>query len=119
MLLSETPYAIAVERPQPTAEHPQHLSLHKAYDNTTGHQAVAKHSYLSHIRRIGEEKLNERHEKRYPARRWVVERALAWLSKCRASLVRYDKKSQNYLALIKLARGLLWYRRYYRLAILR
>ncbi len=52
-------------------------------------------------------------EKKYPARRWVVERTLGWLSKCRAILVRYDKKSSNYLGLIKLACALLWYRRLY------
>ncbi|MCH7886223.1 MAG: IS5/IS1182 family transposase, partial [Planctomycetes bacterium] len=34
-----------------------------------------------------------------------------WLSKCRAILVRYDKKSSNYLGLIQLACALLWYRR--------
>jgi len=119
MLLHETLDAIVVERPEPTVEHPQHLSLDKAYDNPTGHQTVAAHGYIPHIRRIGEEKLDEQREKRYPARRWVVERTLAWLSKCRALLVRYDKKAQNYLALIKLACGLLWYRRYHRLAILR
>ncbi len=44
-------------------------------------------------------------------RRWVVERTLAWLSKCRAILVRYDKKPENYLGLIQLACALLWYRR--------
>jgi len=55
----------------------------------------------------------------YPARRWVVERALAWLSKCRAKLVRYDKKASNYLALIKLACLLIWYRRYVCLTLLR
>ena len=72
------------------------------------------------MRRIGEEKLDEHAEKRYPARRWVVERTLAWLSKCRAILVRYDKKARNYPALVKLACGLPWYRRYNRLsAVLR
>jgi putative transposase len=118
-LLGETLEAIVVERPEPTAEHPQHLCLDKAYDNPTGHQAATEHHYIAHIRRIGEEKLDEQGEKRYPARRWVVERTLGWLSKCRALLVRYDKKSRNYLALLKLACSLLWYRRYHRLAILR
>jgi putative transposase len=118
-LLNETLDAVVVERPQPTPENPQHLCLDKAYDNPTGHQAVAEHDYIPHIRRIGEEKLDEHGEKRYPARRWVVERTLGWLSKCRGILVRYDKKSQNYLALIKLACALLWYRRYHRLAVLR
>ena len=28
-------------------------------------------------------------------RRWVVERTLGWLSKCRASVIRYDKHWQN------------------------
>ena len=48
-------------------------------------------------------------------RRWVVERTLAWLCKCRAILVRYDKKDENFLGLIQLACALFWYRRLYRL----
>ena len=47
----------------------------------------------------------------------MVERTLAWLSKCRALLVRWDKKACNYLGLLKLAYALLWFRRYYRLAL--
>ena len=48
-----------------------------------------------------------------------VERTLAWLSKCRAIVVRYDKKASNYLALIKPACMLIRYRRYVRLTVLR
>ena len=54
--------------------------MDKGYDNPTGHQAVAAHGYRGHIRQIGEEKLDAKGEKCYPARRWVVERTLAWLS---------------------------------------
>ena len=118
-LLAATLEAVVVERLVPTEEAPQHLCLDKAYDNPTGWEAVAAHDYMAHIRRIGEEKLDAQGEKRYPARRWVVERTLAWLSKCRAILVRYDKKASNYLALIKLACVLIWYRRYVRLSVLR
>ena len=53
--------------------------------------------------------------KPFPPRRWVVERTLSWLSKCRAILVRYDKKASNYVGLIQLACALLWYRRQHRL----
>jgi len=113
-LLAATLEAIVVERPEPSAGHPQHLCLDKGDDNPTGETAVAAHGYTPHIRRIGEEKLDEQGEKRHPARRWVVERTLAWLSKCRALLVRYDKRAQNYLALLKLACALLWYRRWHR-----
>lgn len=118
-LLRATLEAVVVERPQPSEEKPQHLCLDKAYDNPIGHQTVADHRYTPHIRRIGEEKLDENGQRSHPARRWVVERTLAWLSKCRAILIRYDKKARNYLALLKLACGLIWYRRYFRLCILR
>jgi putative transposase len=115
-LLAATLDAIVVERPEPSEEQPQHLCLDKGYDNPTGEAAVEEHHYVGHIRRIGEEKLDEQGEKRHPARRWVVERTLAWLSKCRALLVRYDKKSSNYLALLQLACALLWFRRWWRLS---
>ena len=113
------PLSIVVERPQPTEEEPQHLCLDKGYDNPSGRGAAAGHGYREHIRRIGEEKLDASGDKRYPARRWVVERTLAWLSKCRAVLVRYDKKAANYLGVLQLACALLWFRRQWRLAILR
>ena len=67
------------------------------------------------IRPIGEVGRGRRRPGRRKARRWVVERTLAWLSKCRALLVRYDKHDENYLGLIQLACGLLWYRRLHRL----
>ena len=104
-----------VERPEPSAEDPQHLCLDKGYDNPTGHATAAEQNYTPHIRRIGEEKLDENRRKRHKARRWVVERTHAWLSKCRAILVRYAKKSSNYLGIIQLACALLWYRRQHRL----
>ena len=118
-LLEATLDSIVVERPQPTEEKPQHLCLDKGYDNPSGRGAAARHGYRGHIRRIGEEKLDGSSNKRYPARRWVVERTLAWLSKCRAILVRYDKKASNYLGLLQLACTLLWFRRQWHLNILR
>src|SRR5215217_455701 len=106
-LLEATLDAIVVEWPAPTEQAPcyEHLCLEKGYD--------------PHIRKIGEEKRDDAGVKRYPARRWVVERTLGWLSKCRAILVRYDKKAANYLGLIKVACILLWYRRQHRLSLLR
>lgn len=113
-LLAGTIEAIVVARPDPQ-EYEQHLCLDKAYDNPTGQAAAEQAGYTPHIRRIGEEKLDEAGKRRHPARRWVVERTLAWLSKCRAILIRYDKKAQNYRGLLQLACALLWYRRLHRL----
>ena len=114
-LLATTLEAIVVERPQPTEERPQHLCLDKGYDNPTGHETVAAYRYTPHIRRIGEEELDPNGQKTYPARRWVVERTLAWLSKCRGLLVRYEKRAINFLGLLQLACALLWMRRWTRL----
>ena len=118
-LLSATVEAIVGVRPTPTPERPQHLCLDKAYDNPTGQAVVEAHGYVGPIRRIGEEKLDPSSgDKRYPARRWVVERTLAWLSKCRALLVRYDKHAANFRALLQFACALLWFRRLHRLSVL-
>ena len=114
-LLAATLGAVVVERPEPTPEEPQHLCLDKAYDNATGRAACQQQGYVPHIRRIGEEKKDEAGEKRHPARRWVVERTFAWLSRCRAILIRWDKKAECYLALVKLACALLWFRRLHKL----
>ena len=118
-LLAATLDAVVVERPKPTEESPQHLCLDKGYDNRPARKMVEERSYVAHVRRIGEEKLDDAREKRYPARRWVVERTLGWISKCRAILVRYEKKAANYLGLIKVACILLWYRRQHRLSLSR
>jgi putative transposase len=114
-LLEATIEAIVVERPEPTQEDPQHLCLDAGYDNPTGRQAVAKQHYVGHIRPIREEKAIPRGKKKHKPRRWVVERLIGWLSKCRAILVRYDKNSFNYLGLIQLACALFWFRRLHRM----
>jgi len=46
----------------------------------------------------------------------VVERTLGWLSRCRGILIRWEKKADNYLAVVKLACALLWFRRLHKLA---
>jgi putative transposase len=110
LLLEATIESIVVDRPEPTEEEPQHLCLDKGYDNQPSREVVAKHQYSEHIRPIKEEGAPRRRRGARP-RRWVVERTLAWLSKCRALLVRYDKHDFNYLGLLQLACGLLWFRR--------
>jgi putative transposase len=115
-LLDATIEAIVVQRPEPTKKAPQNLCLDKGYDNPTGRAATAKHGYTPHIRKIGEEKAVSRGKEKHKPRRWVVERTLGWLSKCRAILVRYDKNAFNYLGLIQFACALLWFRRVHRLS---
>jgi len=49
---------------------------------------------------------------RHSARRWVVvERTNSWHNRFRKLLVRYEKKSENYLSLVCLACCIIVYRR--------
>lgn len=113
-LLEATIEAIVVERPDVNV-YEQNLCLDRGYDNPTGHKVTSSNGYVAHIRPIGDDRRERRRPGRRKARRWVVERTLGWLSKCRALLIRYDKHDVNYLGLIQLACALLWYRRVYRL----
>jgi putative transposase len=113
-LLAATIEAIVLERPEPEPGYPQHLCLDKGFDKDDGWGACVDHEYLPHIALIRDERPPR--PRRHLARRWVVERTLAWLSACRGLLIRWERKAQNYLGLLKLACGLLWYRRLHRLA---
>jgi putative transposase len=112
-LLAKTIEAIVLERPEPDPEYRQHLCLDKAYDNDDGYGACVDFEYVPHIALIRAEQ--PARATRHPPRRWVVERTLAWLSKCRGILIRWEKKAENYLGMLKLACALLWFRRYHHL----
>jgi len=121
MLLAETIDAVVVERPLADEGVEENLCLDKGYANPTGRAAAAGGGHVPHIRPIGEDKdaaaaaRAEGEAKGHRPRRWVVERTIAWLNRCRAILVRYDKHARNDLGLVQLACALLWYRRLYRL----
>jgi len=116
LLLGDGLERVAAEPPRPLREAGQHLCLDKAFDGTPSDATARVYGHEPHVRRIGEEKLDAASgETRCPARRWVVERTISWPNRCRAILVRWAKRSENYLALNKLACALLWYRRLYRL----
>jgi len=116
-LLDATIAAIVLERPPIEVGYEQHLALDKGYDNDTGFGACLDHDYIPHIALIRDQRPDRPQE--HPPRRWVVERTLGWLSMCRGILIRWEKKAENDLGMLKLACGLLWFRRYHRLANLR
>jgi putative transposase len=87
----------------------QHLCLDKGYDYADAERAVRRRRYVPHIRHRGEERRACRRGER--ARRWVVERTTSWFNRCRKLLIRWEKKPQNYLALVYFAAALLIWRR--------
>jgi putative transposase len=66
-----------IESPKPTPKKKQNMCLDKGYDNKPSREVVKKHGYQERIRQIGEERLDRKGKRKYPARRYVVERTLA------------------------------------------
>jgi transposase len=88
----------------------QNLCLDKEYDFQETKDYVIKKGYLPHIRHRGEQSITKsgKHNTR---RRWVVERTNSWHNRFRKLLVRYEKKLENYFALVCLGCCIVIYRR--------
>jgi putative transposase len=97
-------------RPKPTARKRQHLCLDKAYDYDEIAHLVARLGYVAHIKRRGQGDQPGIGEPLYPARRWKVERTISWLNNMRKLRIRWEKKAENYQALVMLASALILYR---------
>ncbi|MFE1999688.1 hypothetical protein ACFMPM_16165 [Leptospira kirschneri] len=59
----------------------------------------------SHIRKKGEKPLIGKYKGK--PRRWVVERTNSWHNRFRAILIRWERKSENYLASLYLASSII------------
>lgn len=110
-LVTVTVEAAVIEAPADAGQGPRHLCLDKGYGYERVEREVAGLGYTPHIRKIGEEKRPGGSEPTHPARRWVVERAFAWLKGFRAIRTRYTCRGANYLAFLQLACALILGRR--------
>lgn len=109
-LVRSTIESIIVERPKPTKEHPQGMCLDKGYDYDEVYATLLEFGLTAHVRPRGEEAQALKREAGFKARRWVVEWAHSWLNRFRRLLVRWEKKPENYLALLHFACGLIAFR---------
>jgi putative transposase len=94
---------VVVERPEPTAEAPQHVCLDRGYDYDECRQVAEQRGDIAHIRSRGKEQREKRAIPGYRARRWVVEVCHSWLNRFRKRLVRFEKKLETHLALLQFA----------------
>jgi len=110
-LLKATLDSIPIERPEPSEQAPQGISLDKAYDNQESRELVAAYDLTPHIRSRGEEKRERERNPDWRARRWVVEACHSWLNRNRAILIRWSKKDENHLALLQLTGDLIAFKK--------
>ncbi len=104
-LVKRTLDAIFFERPSP-GDIIQNICMDKGYDFNDIIKFVEEYGYTAHIKSRGEENIR-RDIPGFRARRWVVERTHSWLNRFRRLLIRWEKKIENYLAMLHLACALI------------
>lgn len=88
----------------------QGLCLDKGYDYEEVRAIADAFGYTLHLRARGEEEREREAGKK--ARRWVVERSThSWFNRYRRLLVRWEKKSENYLGQLHFAAALITWNR--------
>jgi len=102
-MLESTLNATAIARPQPSTPDPQHLCLDKGSDYPVVRELASALEYVLHLRTRGAEIKEKITIPGYRARRWVVERTHSWMNRFRRLLVRWEKKQENYTAMLHFA----------------
>ena len=103
-LVELTLKSFAVRRPRPVpGGRKQHFCGDKGYDYPDTREFLRRWAYTLHIRARGEEARDLRSDPRKRARRWVVERSHSWINRFRRLLIRWEKKADNYQAMIHFA----------------
>lgn len=99
---------IVIERPENVE---QNLCADKGYSGESVQQVIISRNYIPHVKQRGEEIQEKKVNPSYRARRWVVEVAHSWFNRFRKLLVRYEKFTDSYLALLHMAAAIIAFRK--------
>ena len=95
----------------------QHMCLDKGYDYPEVYELLEEYGYTMHICKRGEDYNNSYKKKKrrripkYRARRLVVERTHSWMNRFRRLLIRWEKKEDNYIAMLHFVCAWITYKR--------
>lgn len=98
---------IIVERPDVE----QHLCADRGYAGEPAQKAIKDRNYIPHVKQRGEEIQEKKDNPEFKCRRWIVEVAHSWFNKFRKLLVRYEKLSNTYQALLHMAAAIIAFRK--------
>lgn len=84
---------------------PEKLHADKGYDHEFCREALRRRGILPRIARRGIES-----SERLGRHRWVVERTLSWIARCRRLVVRYERRDDVHLAFLVLACAVICFR---------
>lgn len=106
-LVRQTFERIQIDKP---FEQKSNACMDKGYDYDEVRDIVDEFGFIARIKARGEEAKELKKSAKKKARRWVVERTHSWLNKFRGILIRWCKKSENYLAMLQFACGIITWR---------
>lgn len=98
---------IIIDRPDTE----QHLCADRGYFGEPAHQAIKERNYIPHVKKRGEEIQEKKADPSFKARRWVVEVTHSWFNRFRKLLVRYEKLTKTYEALLHMAAAIIAFRK--------
>jgi transposase len=93
---------VVINKPEPTIKSKQHMCMDKGYDYPEVYELLEDYGYTIHVRLRGKGR-SRRKIPKYRARRWVVERTHSWINRFRRLLIRWEKKIENYIAMLHFA----------------
>lgn len=99
---------IVIERPEEVV---QHLCADKGYAGEPAQKIIKERKYIPQVKQRGEEITAKKTIPGYRARRWVVEVTHSWFNRFRKLLVRYEKMTESYEALLHLAAAIIAFRK--------
>lgn len=105
--LAEVLDGIIIDRP----ESDQHLCADRGYAGEPAQQIIKDRQYTPHVKQRGEEIDEKRNNPSYRARRYVVEVAHSWFNRFRKLLVRFEKFTERYEALLHMAAAIIAFRK--------
>jgi transposase len=79
-------------------------------DSDEVREIVPAFGFTAHIRSRGEEARVIKREAGFKARRWVVERTHGWMNRFRRILIRWERRTDTYLAMLHLTLGIITWR---------
>jgi putative transposase len=107
-LLAKTIHSAPIEYPMPAVA--PNICLDKGYDFDDIREMLEQFGFTAHVRGRGEEAKALKREAGHRARRWVVERTHSWMNRFRRILIRWEKKPENYCAMLHFVCAIITFR---------
>jgi transposase len=89
----------------------QHLCADKGYAGKPAQKAIKDHNYIPQVKQRGGEIQEKKGDPLFRCHRWIVEVTHSWFNRFRKLLVRYEKLTNTYEALLHMAAAIIAFRK--------